>query len=56
VASAEKTASLILIMTTNTDPILKEQFDKILEDKVVSVKEFETFNKFVIRHKIEQLK
>lgn len=56
VASAEKTASLILLMTTNTDPVLKEQFDKILEDKVVSVKEFETFNKFVIRHKIEQLK
>lgn len=56
VAGAEKTASLILLMSTNTDPVLKEQFDKILEDKVVSVKEFETFNKFVIRHKMEQLK
>lgn len=56
VASSEKTASLILLMTTNTDPVLKEQFNKILEDKVVSVKEFETFNDFVIKHKMEQLK
>jgi hypothetical protein len=56
VASAEKTASLILLMSTNTDPVLKEQFNKILEDKVVSVKEFETFNAFVIKHKMEQLK
>jgi hypothetical protein len=56
VASSEKTASLILLMTTNTDPVLKEQFNKILEDKVVSAKEFEDFNAFVIQHKMEQLK
>lgn len=56
VASAEKTASLILLMSTNTDPVLKEQFNKILEDKVVSFKEFETFNDFVIKNKMEQLK
>lgn len=56
VASSEKTSSLILLMSTNTDPVLKEQFNKILEDKVVSAKEFETFNAFVIKHKMEQLK
>ena len=31
VASSEKTSSLILLMSTNTDPVLKEQFNKILE-------------------------
>lgn len=56
VASAEKTASLILSMNTNTDPVLQEQFDKILADKVISTKEFESFNTFVIKHKMDNLK
>jgi hypothetical protein len=56
VADIEKTAGLILAMNANKDPVLQEQFDKILADKVVTVRELDNFNEFVIQHKMKQLK
>lgn len=56
VAGITATSNLILAMNTNKDPELQSVFDKIIEDKVITVKEIDDFNKFVIKHKMESIK
>jgi hypothetical protein len=52
----EKVAVLILAMDTNKDPILQEKFNAIIADKIVTVQEFNEFNYFVVKQKMEQVK
>lgn len=52
----EKIAGLILAMNNNKDPDLQSKFDKIIADKIVTVKEFNDFNNFVVKQKMEQVK
>lgn len=55
VAEKEVVAHLILSMNSNKDPILQQAFDKIIEDKVLSVQEVDDFNNLVIKHKIDSI-
>lgn len=53
VAGVRATANLLLAMNENKDPVLQAAFDKIIEDKVVTVQEIDDFNKFVINYKMK---
>lgn len=52
----EKLAGLILSMNNNKDSTLQEKFDGIIADKIVTVQEFNYFNNFVVKQKMDQVK